>query len=120
MPDICVQPRVPMNICSPTFCILKRQVQVSKFFLTFPRIKARCLHRPSNYITGFIGTELSWELEASRTDPGTQRGCIGYLSGEPNQPGLVALRIQRGFRVQSARQGVQCEAQVYSVQSAHL
>lgn len=36
----------------------------------FPsKIKVRCLHSPSNYIMeGFIGTEFSWKLEASRKD----------------------------------------------------
>lgn len=67
----CAQPRSYAHVLSDILyfktTITQSQGLVLPNFLP-GKIKARCLHDPSNYILkGFIGTGCIWDLEVSKT-----------------------------------------------------
>lgn len=66
------------------------------------KIKARCLHDPSNYILkGFIGTGPTWDLKVSKAG-GDMEESHRLSLGLGDQPGLVAVPDQGGFKMQGA------------------
>lgn len=76
-------------MCSPTVCVLKRQVQVSKVrvwpFLTFPRQDKGQMSPQPLKITlqkRLLSLSLAGSLKL-QAHMGPWRGCIGYLWGSP-------------------------------------